>query len=217
MRLVGGKAVIMAAALLLSGCTSVPVSIKGAFAAGNKGINDPAGWRAMATPRDRTRLREWYATWNAALADARSKGSQAQIDAEGLLLKPDAALVGPELPNGNYMCRTVKLGSQSASPGFVAYDWFSCQIGDDAGYVSMIKTRGSQRLNGRLFPDDRMRQIFLGTLVLGDEAMPLDYGSDKLRDMAGIVERIGERRWRIVFPRPAFESLLDVVELVPAE
>ncbi len=37
------------------------------------------------------------------------------------------------------------------------------------------------------------------------------------RDMAGVLERIGERRWRLVLPYPRFESLLDVVELVPTE
>jgi hypothetical protein len=52
-------------------------------------------------------------------------------------------------------------------------------------------------------------------LVLGDEMMPLDYGSDRMRDMAGLIERIDDRRWRLVLPRPAYESLLDVIELVP--
>lgn len=203
--------------LLLSGCSDIAADVKGAFASGTKGINDPAGWRAMATPRDRARVRDWYGTWTAALADARAKGFAAQIGAEGALLDPQAALMNPELPMGAFRCRTVKIGAQGAGPGFIAYDWFDCQVGDESGYVSMVKTRGSQRLNGRLFPDDRQRLIFLGTLVLGDETMALDYGSDQLRDMAGIVERIGDRRWRIVLPRPAFESLLDVIELVPAE
>jgi hypothetical protein len=31
----------------------------------------------------------------------------------------------------------------------------------------------------------------------------------------GVGERIGERRWRIVFPYPHFESLADVIELTP--
>jgi hypothetical protein len=101
--------------------------------------------------------------------------------------------------------------------GYVAYGWSTCRIAGEQGIVSLTKTNGSQRPVGLIFPDDMRRQIFLGTLVLGDEAMPLDYGSDKLRDMAGIVERIGERRWRLVLPRPAYESILDVIELVPAE
>ena len=35
--------------------------------------------------------------------------------------------------------------------------------------------------------------------------------------MAGYVERVGEKRWRLVLPWPKFESIVDVVELVPAE
>jgi hypothetical protein len=66
-----------------------------------------------------------------------------------------------------------------------------------------------------IFGDNDRRKIFLGTLMLGDEARALDYGTDPQRDMAGIVERIGPNRWRIVFPRPAFESIVDVMELVP--
>jgi hypothetical protein len=35
--------------------------------------------------------------------------------------------------------------------------------------------------------------------------------------MAGLVERIGARRWRLVLPYPRFESTLDVIEIVPAD
>ena len=37
----------------------------------------------------------------------------------------------------------------------------------------------------------------------------------KPRDVAGYVERIGPDRWRLVMPKPHFESQLDVMELVP--
>ena len=67
-----------------------------------------------------------------------------------------------------------------------------------------------------LFPESDARAIFLGTLVLGDETAPLRYGQDSNRDMIGYVERIGEKRWRLVLPYPRFESLLDVVDLTPA-
>jgi hypothetical protein len=59
--------------------------------------------------------------------------------------------------------------------------------------------------------------VFLGTLQLGDEQRALQYGRDRERDMAGVVERIGERRWRLVLPYPHFESTIDIVELVPAD
>ena len=32
----------------------------------------------------------------------------------------------------------------------------------------------------------------------------------------GYVERIGQNSWRMIMPRPAFESVVDVMELVPA-
>lgn len=207
---------IVSVAAWLVGCmTLLPTAAMASAAEANEAI--AGSWRAVATEQDRARLRGWYSAWQDALADARARGFSMQIAGEGLLLDPEAALLQPELPMGNFRCRTVKLGSRSDRPGFVAYDWFPCQIGSEAGVVSMIKTRGAQRMNGRIFPDDMRRQIFLGTLLLGEETMALDYGSDRLRDMAGIIERIGERRWRMVLPRPAFESLLDVIEIVPAE
>ncbi|HWH22237.1 MAG TPA: DUF4893 domain-containing protein [Allosphingosinicella sp.] len=53
-------------------------------------------------------------------------------------------------------------------------------------------------------------------MQLSDETGSFAYGHDRDRDMAAILERIGERRWRLVFPYPHFESRLDVIELAPA-
>jgi hypothetical protein len=53
-------------------------------------------------------------------------------------------------------------------------------------------------------------------MVLGDEQRAMVYGQDRERDVVGFVERVGERRWRLVMPAPTFESLMDVLELVPA-
>ncbi|HEY1145769.1 MAG TPA: DUF4893 domain-containing protein, partial [Allosphingosinicella sp.] len=77
------------------------------------------------------------------------------------------------------------------------------------------KLTGSQRPLGLFLPHTANRMVFLGTLQLGDERRTLQYGGDDERDMAGILERIGERRWRLVLPYPHFESTLDIVELVP--
>jgi hypothetical protein len=81
---------------------------------------------------------------------------------------------------------------------------------------SLYKVSGAQRPVGLLFPESQARAVFLGTMVLGDETKPLSYGQDSNRDMAGYIERIGDKRWRLVLPYPRFESLLDVVEIVPA-
>lgn len=179
--------------------------------------SDAGTWRATATQQDKARIRGWYSSWEAALADARAKGFGGAVQREGVLLQPNAALPNPHLPAGDYRCRTIKLGTQGRGGlGYIAYDWFRCRIAAEQGLYSLVKLSGSQRPVGLIFPDNLNRQIFLGTLELGDESLPVNYGSDRMRDMAGLVERIGDNRWRLVLPAPAYESLLDVIELVPA-
>ncbi|MGH6695702.1 DUF4893 domain-containing protein [Sphingopyxis sp.] len=174
-------------------------------------------WRATATDADKERIRGWHSSWQTALTDARTKGFDADIDREGVLLQPMAALPNPHLPAGDYRCRTIKVGAQGRSGlSYVAYGWFRCRVAPEQGLSSLTKISGSQRPVGLIFPDNLKRQIFLGTLELGDEKMAVNYGSDRMRDMAGLVERIGDNRWRLVLPAPAYESLLDVIELVPA-
>ncbi len=130
---------------------------------------------------------------------------------------PDAALAGGAPPAGRYRCRVFKLGGAgSAMRDFTAYPAFDCVIRDEGSVRSFYKETGSQRPVGLLFPDGD-RTVFLGTLLLGDERAALQYGQDRDRDMAGVLERVGDQRWRLVLPYPRFESLLDVVELVPAE
>ena len=174
-------------------------------------------WRATATGVDRARLRDWRNAFVEALGKARASGHGAAITAEGALLDPDAALGDPPIPNGDYRCRVIKLGAKQ--PGmldYVAYPAFTCRIRADGRHRGFAKLSGSQRPVGMIFPGDSMRDVFLGTLVLGDESRAMQYGRDPDRDLAGFVERIGPTRWRMVLPRPAFESTLDVIELIPA-
>jgi hypothetical protein len=174
-------------------------------------------WRAVATESDRVRLRDWRKTFTSALASARASGHSADIDREGVLLQPDSALAGGPIPNGMYKCRVIKVGTRSSGMlGLVAYPNFSCRVQQDGRLQSFAKLTGSQRQVGLVFPSDGLRQIFLGTLMLGDEARAMHYGVDEERDVAGLVERIGPSRWRLVMPSPHFESQLDVMELVPA-
>ena len=205
---------VVGAALMVSACQKQDVSTPSSDAA--EKIADVASWRSVATERDRDRLRGWYSSWQAALNDAKSKGEGANISAEGNLLSPSAALENPDLPAGEYRCRTLKIGTQGRNTlGFVAYDWFRCRVEDAEHGKLLIKLTGSQRPSGRIFADGYNRAIFLGTMALSDERTAIPYGSDRMRDMAGIVERIGDKQWRLVLPSPAFESLLDVMEIIP--
>ena len=176
-----------------------------------------ATWRSVATDADRERIRGWRTSWLAALQKARAGGHSADLAREGALLDPDSALNNPLPPAGDYACRTIKVGSQSAESGldYIAYPTFRCRISSYGSITHFTKLNGSQRPIGVILPDSDRRSIFLGTLQLGDETGALQYGRDRERDMAGLVERVDERRWRIAFPSPYFESLLDVIELTP--
>ena len=180
-------------------------------------IEQPArDWRIVATEDDRERLREWRSAFVSALNSARGAGHGDEIEREGALLQPDAALAGGPIPNGDYRCRVIKVGAKT--PGmltYIAYPYFACRIRQERQLQGFAKLTGSQRQIGIIFPGDALRQVFLGTLVLGDESRAMQYGGDRERDVAGYVERIGPSRWRMVMPRPHFESQLDVLELVP--
>ncbi len=176
-----------------------------------------AAWKEVATPDDRERLRDWRKTFVDALDAARKAGHGSAIAREGALLDPDAAIRGQPLPNGMYRCRVIKLGAKSAGMlDYVSYPAFTCRVRAERALQRLSKLSGSQRYVGLVFPDDAMRQVFLGTLVLGDELRALQYGQDGTRDVAGYIDRVGPNRWRLLMPRPRFESQLDVMELVPA-
>ncbi len=196
---------------LLSACaadTTVPLEVGETQA--------PTSWRAVATPEDRARLRDWRTAFVEGLSEARAAGHGAAIAQAGAVLQPDAARTGATPPVGSYRCRTIKLGRKDGSGlPFISYPWFRCEIGSAAGLLSFAKVSGSQRPVGSLFEDSSRRMVFLGTLMLGDEPLALQYGRDTERNLIGALERIGERRWRLLLPRPHFESDLDVIELVP--
>jgi hypothetical protein len=174
-------------------------------------------WRVAATGADRAKLRNWRDSFVDGLTEASAAGHDRAIAAEGVLLQPDAALGGGPIPNGLYRCRVIKLGSQSLGMlAYVAYPAFSCRIDQQGKVQAFAKLTGSQRPVGLIFPGDALRQVFLGTMVLGDEGRAMQYGTDPDRDIAAFVERMGPNRWRMVVPRPAFESRTDVIELVPA-
>jgi hypothetical protein len=173
-------------------------------------------WRSLVTDDDRGRIRHWRDSWTEALAAAQPAFAAA-IAREGPLLDPDAALPGSRLAAGNYRCRTIKLGAQA--PGhaaFTSYEAHACRISAEGTRLHVTVLDGPQRPIGILFPDSGRRMIFLGTLQLGDEALAYRYSRDAERDMVGLLERVGETRWRLVLPHPHFESLLDVIEIIPA-
>ncbi|MCJ8191657.1 DUF4893 domain-containing protein [Sphingomicrobium aestuariivivum] len=202
-------AALLAPLLLLAGCAVLP---------GQPAIEtiESREWRQVVSDADESRLRTWRSTFGAALAEARDKGYGAQVDALGAVGDPDLLLgLGP-VPEGDFRCRTIKLGTQGGGTlAYVDYPWFDCRIRPEEDLFGLAKLTGSQRPVGLLFPDDAYRQVFLGTLVLGDEDRAMRYGADPQRDMIGALQRIGDNHYRLIIPEPRYESRLDIIELVP--
>jgi hypothetical protein len=208
MRILPSIRALLLTVLMLSACaTSRP---------GGSAPAGPPDWRVIATEPDRKRIREWRTAWIEALRKAQAAGHGATLAREGALLQPDAAFPWQAPPMGEYQCRVIKVGAKSTGLlDYVAYPSFNCRIRAENGMTSFAKLTGSQRPIGHLLPTAGDRMIFLGTLQLGDENRALRYGDDRERDVAGIVERIGDSRWRLVLPYPRFESTIDVLELIP--
>jgi hypothetical protein len=170
-------------------------------------------WRDYARPQDADRLARLDQAWATALKLAVDKGHGAELTALGPLADPHArALPHPQPGPGDYRCRTYKLGG---ALGFVSYPWFACRVElTPGGDLVLTKTSGSQRTTGKLYPRDDTSLVYLGGQAWGsDEAKAPAYGAAPERDQVGILQRIGETRWRLALPWPRVESDLDLMEI----
>lgn len=173
-----------------------------------------ADWKIAVTSRDMDRIRNWRTAFVKAVDQARAGGNGPSMKREGALLDPDASIGGGAPPPGIYRCRTVKIGGDS-SPSYVVYPQTGCAVTDEGEVKGFANSGGMQRAAGLIFKNDDKRSIFLGTMMIGDERRPIDYGRDATRDMAGAIEQIGPQRWRLILPYPSFGSVMDVIEMIP--
>jgi hypothetical protein len=203
--------------LALAGCQTKPKLPPGVTASVEVGAPlKSEAWKALATPADEDRLARLGLAWQEALADAK-KSNPVDVHDEGRLLLPRASLPRPAPTPGSYNCRLIKLGKATAkSKPYESFKPFFCYVEVEDDLLTIVKQTGSQRPAGRLWEDDDPnRLVFLGSLALGEGDAPLGYGDDPKRDMAGVLERIGPFKWRLVIPWPQSTSKLDVFELTP--
>jgi hypothetical protein len=200
------------ASLTLAACASTPPAPPPP--PGGPVLSD---WRGVVTAFDRDRYQRRQAAWDLALQQARRQPGSGDLRALGELIDPDAQRPLATPPVGNYRCRTVKLGSQGGEDGlgYVVYGWFACRIEQTPRGLKFVKLTGSQRPSGLLFPETDRQMVMLGSMALADEPAANSYGQRPDRDLIAVLERIGERRWRLVLPWPQNESNLDLIELVP--
>jgi len=174
-------------------------------------------WQTLATPADIERLTDWRDQFAMVRQRVLESEKKADLLAGGALYEVDAAIDYAPPPAGLYKCNVTKLAGRYLE--MIAYDYFRCRIIVENGRRQFVKLTGSQRPVGYIHDAppaderDKPHGIFLGTLLLGDEAALVPYGAEKDRDLAGIVERLGQKRWRILFPNPFYESELDIMDL----
>ncbi|MEG1453018.1 DUF4893 domain-containing protein [Brevundimonas sp.] len=174
-------------------------------------------WHKVVSATDTALLGRLDEAWKTALTRARRDGYAQELKALGALVVPDAGQSGRLQPApGNYRCRTLKLGVRGdVGVGFVAYPYFACRVElTPGGDLILEKTTGSQRIRGLLYPDSERRLVYVGTQSWGDEKGFPAYGQQPERDQSGVLERIGDQRWRLVIPFPKQESQLDIIEIV---
>lgn len=205
--------IAFAAVFPLMGCAARPtppprVAVVEAVAE----VGLPQSWRKVATSADAARIDTLSDRWARGLANADPLARKA----EGSLLDPAAALEAPAPSPGAYRCRMIKLG-QAGRRGrsLRTYKPFFCFIEAEGSLLTFAKASGSERPAGRFWEDNEKRLVFLGAMAPDPDAPPPAYGADPAHDRIGVIERVGEFRWRMALLPHNGNALLDVIELVP--
>lgn len=173
-----------------------------------------ANWQDEASSFDTSRL--------AKIDEARAKGLfEAQTGRDiGLIrsvLDAEARPASARALEGDWQCRTIKLGGISAD---IVYSWFRCRIGQHGDRLYFSKLNGTQRLNGILFPHESGGFVLLGALSAKGEPPhrysgngPAAGASATPDDAIGLLQATGPTSARIEFPYPVQESTFDIIEL----
>jgi hypothetical protein len=176
-------------------------------------VEEAEAWRSVASPRDSAALDGLAGRWQQALAAGRAAKLSRRIAAEGPLLAPEARLPRAAPAPGAYRCRYVRPGGRkwvSSALGF-------CYVGVEAGQLSLATELRGLRLGGYLWElKGGERLVFLGGAVPAGGKTARAYGEVPALDAAGLVERIGDFRYRLTLPEPSPGSGLTVVELIAA-
>lgn len=171
-------------------------------------IIDDGGVGQVIRPEDQAMIDALPTIWQAAWGKSRERARSA----EGALLEPNAALDHPELSPGSYNCRVIRLGRRAGTRRVRSFPTHFCHVGAADGTLNFTKQTGSDLPAGHLYKTEK-RYTFVGALQRREGDNSLVYGTDQKRDVAGVVERVGPFRWRMVMP--VGEQDLDVIELTP--
>ena len=209
-------ALTIALATTLGACATKPRPVE--IAAASVAVEPPTPatleWQRAIVQADLRAINMLPVTWTKAQAAIGPRGRSA-ARTEGALLDPAGALDQPGLPPGSYNCRVVRLGAAAGRGGLRAFPSQFCFVtsGED-GKLTFDKQTGTDLPTGWLYPDGDKRYVFLGAQQSKPGENSVRYGADRARDMAGVAERVGPFRWRLVVPRHDPDGLW-VYELTP--
>ena len=168
-------------------------------------------------PADLDRLAAFDEFFGMAVRDALAEGAPNDV---AILLEALSGPAGPLAPEGEWNCRTIKMGNLLP---LVVYSNFRCRIEpDDHMTYRLVKLTGSQRLEGTIY-DGGAEALFLGVGHVGDapdlfyhQFPPTDQtpiGANQTTPDVGLFEQMGPNRARLMFPAPILESEFDILYL----
>lgn len=173
-------------------------------------------WKKVATKEDQDRIYSWTEALYSGVSVAEIAGEKEKIKQAKGLFDADAPLENGTIQAGLYACAITKLGGpDDRGLPFIAYPAFRCSVTEADGRLHFTKLTGSQRTAGWIYRASDRHSVYLGTAFYGYEDKAEPYGKAKERDQAAVLQRIGSKRWRMVFPYPYYESVVNVMELSP--
>ncbi|WP_415642177.1 DUF4893 domain-containing protein [Sphingomonas antarctica] len=195
---------IVCAVLALGGCAHRTMT-RATVAVGEPIVSDEPSddWRHVARSSDIARLTTLPDRF--AAAAPRSGAGQAA-------LKTNTTARWPSPTPGVYRCRVHRLPAVGSARTFPP---FFCYVQSDGALLTFAKGTGSDRPAGRLWADGNDRRVFLGGAARVAGADAPGYGADPATDRIGLVDRIGDFRWRLIIDAPRPGTLFDVVEFWP--
>jgi len=173
-------------------------------------------WRRVALPQHAgitEELPPLFSTSATAASAARQRGRAA---ADRDLLNPDLRLPFAAPAPGSYRCRLVRLGAPAPRGRAAAPREAFCFVGAEGDRLSLTLETAPRRLGGYLWDSqDPERLVFLGAEIAPRAKTAPVYGEETPSSTAGILERIGDFRYRLVV-RGNTPGSLDAWEMTAA-
>jgi hypothetical protein len=175
-------------------------------------IEAAEGWRSAALPQHAGVTEEMPGLFRQLAASARAGAGDRE------LLDPNLALPRAAPAPGPYRCRLVRLGPVAAPPprgrrGSREAFCFVTLVGDR---LSLTLETAARPLGGFLWETSEPgRLVFLGAEFRPGGRTALPYGEPGAISTAGLFERIGDFRYRLIVRGPQ-QGTADVYELIAA-